>query len=503
MDYEKLGDELLKIEDGLSTNEFQKSEDGADDATIILSKFYPRPFTEQILKNSHFLWEGEKGYLWWFDKAKGIWRTNGEDIVQHYFRKLTNSLDDTQKKKYVINEIIADVQGYCLSLNGMPEPNMNLIPCNNGVYNIETGTFDDFEPTFYFTWKLPWNYNPQAISVFLKKLINNTLPNQDLITLWQLMAYCLWRGYPYQKFFILLGAGRNGKGVLMTILTRLLGSENVSNISLQDLQGSRFSASALYHKLVNISGEIDYTDLSNTQLLKQLTGGDWIQADRKYKNPVKFVNHAKLIFATNQVPKTRDTTDAFFRRAFIIKFPYQFEDNPEIDIKIRENTQEMQQEYEGLLVQIIQTLKNLNDCSFIFTNHQDINEARAVYEKLSNPLIQFINEKCEQTHDTGDFIFKYDFKAQLNDWLKEKSFNQMTNERIGREMKELGFEDGRKGEKRYRAWIGINWASVQDVQDVRVDTNNSNFLCSIKTVDTNPDNVDNVDTKTPIIEGEL
>ncbi len=452
--------------------------------TIVLTKFYPRPFTEQILKEHKFLYEGCKGSLWWFDKDTGIWKPNGEDFVRLYFRRLVESLDDTLKKKRVIEEIISDIQDYTLNLNGMPEPDVDLIPCRNGVYNIKTDTLEQFKPEHYFTWRLPWKYNPYARCDFLKKLIDTMLPENQIVTLYELMAYCLYRGYPYQKFFILLGRGRNGKGVFTNILIKLLGSENVSNITLNDIQNNRFAASSLYHKLANISGEVHYSDLHNTQLLKQLTGGDLLECDRKYKKAIKFINYAKLIFSTNQLPKTRDKTDAFYRRAFIVNFPYQFRDNPSIDIKLRENSTEMQTEYEGLLFEVIKHLKRLRANDFIFTHHQSIEKTRAVYESLSNPLLKFIEEHCEKTYDSDDFIYKFEFSEKFKDWCQEQGFNRPTNKKIGRELKELGFEDGQRGERRYWSWLGLKWKNNKKLNELteftEITGSSKQFLSNIE-----------------------
>jgi len=467
----------------LSRDGNQRKQSDCRKAPQVMSRFYPRPFTNELLTEHEFLWEGEKGYLWWYNSEKGIWISNGGDFIKHYFRSTTDAIDDTLKRKYIIDEIVADVQGFTFNTDGLPEPKITLIPFKNRVFDLESGMSRAFQSDDYLTWTLPWNYNPEARCSYLEKLINDTLQPEEVITLLELMAYALWRGYPYQKFFLLVGSGRNGKGTFMTIFTRLLGMDNISNVSLGDLQDNRFAASNLYHKLANMSGEVDYSDLENTRLLKQLTGGDNIQADRKYLNPVKFVNHAKLIFATNQVPITRDTTDAFFRRAFIVDFPKQFRIDPSIDVKIREESEEMTAEYEGLAVKIAQQLRQLIQQNFIFTRELDIEDARNKYNQLSNPLVQFIEEHLDRTYDHEDYIYKYQFCEPLNDWLKVRGFNSYSATKVGREMKELGFEESKKDSPdkttRYNAWTGIRWrnnrteVSVQDVQDVKALPNYS------------------------------
>jgi putative DNA primase/helicase len=292
-------------------------------------------------------------------------------------------------------------------------------------------------------------------------------------TLYELIAYALWRGYPYQKFWLLVGPGSNGKGVYLTIFTRLLGSENISCVSLREIQNSNFAAGTLHRKLANLSGEVDYSDLNNTGLLKQLTGGDQIQGDRKYLSPVRFVNHSKLIFSTNQVPVTRDCTDAFYRRAFLLEFPNTFKADPTIDVKLREESEHMTEEFEGFLFEVVQRLRELIKSGFIFTQDKDTETIRARYDALSNPLRRFVSENCEQTFSGDDYIYKFEFRERLNAWLLERRFNAYTDERIKREMRSLGHEDGQRGKKRYHSWTGVLWSHSQTSQTSQGGINHS------------------------------
>lgn len=486
---------------------------------IVLTKFYPRPFTERLLSERDFVYEGDKGILYHCNPETNLWHSDGEDYIRHHFRTTTSGIEDALKKRHFIEEIVADVQGVTYKSGGLPEPDVTLIPCKNGVYDISADEFRPFRQQDFFTWFLPWNYNRSANCAYLRTLLNNTLP--DPTFLWDLIAYCLYRGYPLQKFFMLVGRGRNGKGVFQTILTRLLGHWNVANISLGDFDSNRFSASALYRCLANISSEENYGDIENTRTLKMLTSGDQIQADVKYKRPVKFVNYAKIIISTNQLSKSRDTTDAFFRRVAIQEFPYQFEIDPAIDIKIREDSSEMTLEYEGLLCLALERLIKLKANNFIFSGASDFESAREKYLSLSNPITQFLDEKAERTCAESDYIFKFELLDQLNIWLRDHGFNTYSSNRLGREMKELGFEDGRKdfdGQKRYFAWVGLRWKAtstknVSDVKEVKAFSNNS--LESIEKVIKYPDILDNLDrngcapsvtsvndSQVPILEGE-
>jgi len=75
--------------------------------------------------------------------------------------------------------------------------------------------------------------------------------------------------------------------------------------------------------------------INNTGTFKALTGRDTIEADRKFKNTVRFVNYAKMVFASNELPPIRTNSDAFWLRWVIINFPNQF--LPEKELKENPN----------------------------------------------------------------------------------------------------------------------------------------------------------------------
>lgn len=76
-----------------------------------------------------------------------------------------------------------------------------------------------------------------------------------------------------------------------------------------------------------------------------------------------------------------------------------------------------------------------------------------------------------------------------------KGFNRYSTERLGKEMKALEFDDKKKavpGEgKRWNAWLGIGWKSVQDVKDDKALHNK--FYKTYRTVYNYPDNLDTLD----------
>ena len=93
----------------------------------------------------------------------------------------------------------------------------------------------------------------------------------------------------YQKSFIFLGQGANGKSTLLDLLLAFLGSLNASKVSLQDLGSNRFRVAELYGRMANIFTDLDNKSLQSTSMFKMITTGDPITAERKFKDPFEFV----------------------------------------------------------------------------------------------------------------------------------------------------------------------------------------------------------------------
>jgi putative DNA primase/helicase len=159
---------------------------------------------------------------------------------------------------------------------------------------------------------------PKAVNIFKQWV------NEDWLLLFEIIGYCFVPYYPFNKAFMLIGSGANGKSTFLTLVRRILGEQNVSSVSLQDLNEKRFAAVQLFNKLANIFPDLPSKPLKYTGIFKLLTGEDMITADRKFKEPISFINRAKLIFSCNQLPEVIDTSEAFFDRFVIIQFPNKF-----------------------------------------------------------------------------------------------------------------------------------------------------------------------------------
>lgn len=126
-----------------------------------------------------------------------------------------------------------------------------------------------------------------------------------------------------------------------------------------------------------------------------LTGNDLIQARYLYKNSFNFRNYAKPLFSANKLPKSRDDSDAFFRRWIILTFPNKFDGanrRKKSDIIAELTTND---ELSGLANMALEGLKRLL-ASGDFSNSRSTEEIKDEYIKKSNSVEAFANEFLEE-----------------------------------------------------------------------------------------------------------
>lgn len=404
-------------------------------------------------------WTDTAQRMWLFDQTCGIWCSDGENKIE---KEIRDDLDEKGfLKKSNVSEVISDLRTITYKGSDLPDAPWELIPFRNGFYDLKDDSFQSYSPKLYFTCRLPINYNSKSRCSLIKQIFKELVPKEKVIDLLELAAYTLIRNYNYQRFFFLYGSGSNGKSLYANILTRLLGKENVSNISMADFQNNRFCSAELFHKMANISGEGDYGFLNKTDQIKKLTGGDYIRAEEKFRKPFKFQNYAKLIFLTNELPRTKDTTNAFFRRVHLIEFPNTFEGNKD-DRSLLERINE--EELEGFAIKLLEVAQGLRKRSFRFSTEQSASEIRPKYNNLSDPVGTFIEVNC--TRDAYGYIVKEELRERLHKWMEDQKARLLSDRDIKSILMEKGIDDHREsGEGRPRVWQGIRWKSESDASE--------------------------------------
>lgn len=266
----------------------------------------------------------------------------------------------------------------------------NYIFFENGIYNIQTKKLEKYNPNILATYKINNKYTfGSNCNMFLRFI--NTITNNDkelTMLIQEIMGYTLVNNTKAQKFFLFYGEGGNGKSVLESVIRIMVGKENTSSVSLEQLK-SNFLVSNIVGKLVNIASENE-SDFE-VEKLKAITSGDSITIDQKYKDPYQYTPTCKMIFISNSLPNTSDNSYGFYRRLIIVPF------NKTIKIEERDVnlTSKLIDEMDGIVQWAISGLERLVENNYQFTNSSEVSRVMDKYKEEQDPVYLFYKDKLK------------------------------------------------------------------------------------------------------------
>lgn len=282
-----------------------------------------------------------------------------------------------------------------------------IISVKNGVLNLETKQLLEFSPDYKIKNKIPVNYNPGAYSEVMDKTLNKICCNDKQLRMLieEMIGYIIFRRNEMGKAFILTGSGANGKSTLLDVIKRLIGKENISSVTLNELN-DRFKTFQLEGKLANIGDDISNGYIEDNSTFKKLVTGETVNVERKGKDPFDFENYSKLIFSCNEMPRINDLSDGLKRRLIFIPFNAKFSkaDADYDPFVIDKLLSEQSLEY---LLKI--ALEGLDRILFNreFTTPKVVEDTWEDYEKRNNPVIGFIEEGKIENESTKDVYLQY------------------------------------------------------------------------------------------------
>ena len=150
------------------------------------------------------------------------------------------------------------------------------------------------------------------------------------------LATALAPGWSAVKYVILLGEGRNGKSVLLYMLSDLFGLHNVSAVSRQEMAERSPVCADLNGKLLNIVMDGSMTYVKDSGMEKTLIAGEAGAVRKLYESSLTQVQtNALFLEALNAEPKTRDKSSALQKRLVRYRFPNVYPLSPQFSQAMR------------------------------------------------------------------------------------------------------------------------------------------------------------------------
>src|SRR3989338_2909310 len=252
---------------------------------------------------------------------------------------------------------------------------------------------------------------------FLKSsfTVDGQFRQNDFETVLESMASVFVKKQIDERAFMNLGQGENGISVCLKYITILLGKNNVSNISLQEMSEDKFMLAELNGKSANIYADLEKNELRHTGKIKLITSNEGIQVQKKHGHPFTLYPFCKLMFSCNRFPKVFDQGQGFFRRWIIVKWERNFENDPERDEHLLEKLTSNREEMNLVFSCLVFLARKLNRVGK-FTHSKDWKTIQKEWNENADPIDDFDSnyiidsENNKTKRETYQFYKKYCFK---------------------------------------------------------------------------------------------
>lgn len=309
-------------------------------------------------------------------------------------------------------EVVKALQRESITVEEM-NTNRNFINVRNGMLSMSTFTLHPHSPEYLSTVQIPIEYDPNATAPhFMTFMKDITLDDSQLISVHQeLVGYWLTVETKAEKAVYYYGRGANGKSVMASIVTALVGEDNVSSVPLSEFSQT-FGMESLIGKSLNIAAENEMGGKSlRTENFKAIVSGDNITVNIKYRPSISYTPFCRLLFLVNSLPDSMDVTNGYFRKLIIIPFKRTFgKEERNVNLK-----QLLLKELPGILNWAIEGLKQLRANNYQFSHCDAIEECHRAYYVEQNPVKEFFHEHIALKD--GKRTKQSDFHQKYMHWL--------------------------------------------------------------------------------------
>jgi putative DNA primase/helicase len=362
-------------------------------------------------------------YRWELGRYRLVEKNWVENAVSRW---LTDSLGLESLTARYVGEIV-DVVAQMQFLDGTKAPTFwtdgqhgsnNVLVVRNGMVDLDAGALRPHDPALFAIAGADYDFDPHATCPrwleFIQWFTSGDEGAVDLIG--EFLAWVLLPSLQLQKFLWLAGDGDNGKSVFCNVLARLIGESNCCRIPLERFS-SRFALSALVGKRLNIVADCEETDKVSEGILKQMTAGDPIALERKFRDMFAAPLTTRFIFSANSVARFRDRSNGIWRRLIVLPCAAVVTDQQRVvgfeDV--------LAAELPGILNWVLGFSRSLVERR-AFTIPEVCRRATAHYRADANPARAFCDEQLEATGVPSDSIESDKIYERYRGWLEHNGY---------------------------------------------------------------------------------
>ena len=320
------------------------------------------------------------------------------------------------------------------------DANKYLLCFSNGVIDFRTKSFRQGYPQDYITKTtgipyIPYNLEEskeisQEITTFMKQLF----PQEGLCRyMWDHLSASLIGAKKEHAFNIYRGSGSNGKSILTDLMSQALG-EYKGTVPITLVTEKRGTIGGTSSEIIQLKGvryavmqEPSKDAVINEGILKELTGGDPIQARALYSDSEIFEPQFSLVVCTNSLFEIKSNDDGTWRRMMLIDYISKFtsegethtDDTPYVfpkDKGLKEKLPKWAPVFVSMLVKrAFETEGEVIVCN-------EVVAASGKYRQGQDCISGFINEKIVKV--PGKTVGKQSLNVVFKEWFQVNHGNR-------------------------------------------------------------------------------
>lgn len=293
-----------------------------------------------------------------------------------------------------------------------------MLGVQNGVIDLRTGAFREVQKEDLILKKCGISFEPDAKCPMWEEFLEQILPDAEVRTFMQrAVGYALTGKTTEQCLFFLYGMGQNGKSTFIETVEHIFGNYAWRTSAELFLDGKasdnkmNMLASLPEMRFVVGAEMPDGAHLAENRI-KDLTGGDRIQARKLYCEAFNYYPTHKLFFYGNHRPGVRGTDKGIWRRLNVIPFTVEVPDAKR-DMKI---VARLRSECHGILNWAIAGCLEWQNGGLRAPDAVKL--ATEEYREEEDLIGEFIEAECERRGE----ISRQSLARNFADWAKSGGY---------------------------------------------------------------------------------
>jgi putative DNA primase/helicase len=316
------------------------------DGGVLTQDGVSRVFTERYRDELRYDHDARTWYSW----AGSHWKRDGIQQAFRYARELGREQsergNDVEKKFVRRTAFAAGVEKFAQTDEAFAvtsevwDQNPYFVGTPGGTIDLKTGRLRPASPDDMIT-KIT-SVTPSEIAdckLFQAFLQDITRSDGNIIEFLQrFFGYCLSADTREQILCFFTGPGGNGKGVLVNVVSKILGAYSAT-ATMEAFTASKFDRHTTELAMLRGARLVSASETEEGRLwaearIKRLTGGDEITARFMHKDNFTYRPTFKILVSGNHRPLLRCVDDAIRRRMVMVPFDFKAE-NPDRGLEDR------------------------------------------------------------------------------------------------------------------------------------------------------------------------